>query len=138
MTFDKRMTPEAAKRLLFSYKAPKNSDLREVEGTLSHLASRAATMYNKGASRSAFYNVEFVQALIRCLPPLSSGIVQTEFNKMNARLKRTALATELTKVLNIHRHVIDADIRQHGVGGESKKPRPHNNNNNNKIGRAHV
>ena len=115
MHFDKRMTPESAKELLFSYKAPRNLSLKEVETNIMLWVSRASALLPAGPSRIAYYNMEIVQTLIRSLPPMSSARVQSVFNTLSARLGRAALATELSRALNIDRHAIDTDIRQNGV-----------------------
>jgi len=115
MHFDKRMTPQSAKELLFNYKAPKNLTLRDVETNIMLWVSRAATIFPAGPSRVAYYNLETVEALIRCLPPTSSARVQSVYNTLSARLGRAALATELSRALNIERHAIDLDIKHNGV-----------------------
>ena len=115
MHFDKRMTPEASKELLFAYRAPKNMSLKEVETNIMLWVSRASTSLPSGPSRIAYYNMEIIQTLIRSLPPISSAKVQSVFNTLSARLGRAALATELSRALNIDRHAIDVDIRQNGV-----------------------
>jgi hypothetical protein len=115
MHYDRRLSPESTKELLYTYKAPKNLQLREVETNIMLWASRAATLLPAGPSRIAFYNMEIVQTLIRCLPPTSSAIVQGVFNSLSARLGRAALATELSRALNLQRHSIDTDIKMNGV-----------------------
>lgn len=113
--FDKRMTATAAQDLLFTYKAPKYSTLREVETNIMLWAGRAAMSLPDGPARNAFYNMQIVQALIRSLPPVSSSRVQSVYNTLSARLGRAALATELSRALNLDRHTIDLDIKQNGV-----------------------
>jgi len=115
MHFDKRLTPEAAKAMLFTYKAPKNLPLNEVETNIMLWVSRAASVLPAGPSRTAYYNMEVIQTLIRCLPPFSSAKVQSVFNTLSARLGRAARAVELSRALNIERHAIDNDIRQNGI-----------------------
>ena len=122
MHFDKRITPEASKELLFTYKAPKNLSLKEVETNIMLWVSRAAAVLPAGPSRIAYYNMEIIQTLIRSLPPMSSARVQSVFNTLSARLGRAAQATELSRALNIDRHAIDADIRQNGVDKNFKYP----------------
>ena len=65
MHFDKRITPEASKELLFTYKAPKNLSLKEVETNIMLWVSRAAAVLPAGPSRIAYYNMEIIQTLIR-------------------------------------------------------------------------
>jgi len=113
--FDKRMTPQTAQDLLFTYKAPKTLTLREVETNLMLWASRASTSLPEGPARKAFYNMQIIQAIIRSLPPQSSARVQSVFNTLSARLGRAATATELSKALNLDRHSIDIDIKMHGA-----------------------
>jgi hypothetical protein len=59
--------------------------------------------------------MEVVQALIRCLPPASSLLVQNTKAEKSARLGRSITAAELSRFLNIYRHTIDNDIKAHGV-----------------------
>jgi hypothetical protein len=115
MHFDRRLTPESAKELLFNYRAPKSLSLKEVETNIMLWVSRAATMLPAGSSRIAYYNMEIIQTLIRSLPPSSSARVQSVFNTLSARLGRAAQATELSRALNIDRHSIDLDIKRNGV-----------------------
>jgi hypothetical protein len=115
MHFDKRLTPESAKELLFNYRAPKSLSLKEVETNIMLWVSRAATTLPAGPSRVAYYNMEIVQTLIRSLPAQSSARVQSVFNTLSARLGRAAQATELSRALNIDRHSIDLDIRRNGA-----------------------
>jgi hypothetical protein len=115
MHFDKRLTPESAKELLFNYRAPKSLSLKEVETNIMLWVSRAATTLPAGPSRIAYYNMEIVQTLIRSLPPHSSARVQSVFNTLSARLGRAAMATELSRALNIDRHSIDNDIHKNGA-----------------------
>ena len=121
--FDKRIQPEEARMQLYTYKAPKNVALKDVESHIMHLASRAATTLPNGPSRAANYNMEFIQGLIRSLPSQSSIVVQNVNNLLSARLGRAALAGELSKALNTYRHSIDTDIKLHG-GEFIRKFRP--------------
>lgn len=68
----------------------------------------------------------------RSLPPASAARVQSVYNSLSARLGRAATASELTRALNLDRHSIDKDIKQHGadrhsnIGYQSRfrKPKP--------------
>ena len=113
--YDKRLQPEEARVKLMNYRAPRNSDLAKVEATIQGLAARAATNVPPGPSRTANYNMEVVQALVRSLPPASSLIVQNTKAEKSARLGRSITAAELSRFLNIYRHTIDNDIKAHGV-----------------------
>lgn len=132
MHFDSRIPPEQAKELLFTYKAPKNATLRDVEVLISDWATRASRVLPDGASRTNYYNSEAVHSLIRSLPPASAARVQSVYNSLSARLGRAATASELTRALNLDRHSIDKDIKQHGadrhsnIGYQSRfrKPKP--------------
>jgi len=132
--FDKRSTPEECKQQLLAYKAPKTSNLARVEAHIMFLANRAAKLLPHGETRNHYRNLEMVQALIRCLPPQSSSLVQTKFNELSARLGRVATAIELSRALTLSRHVIDSDIRTHGHD-TMRGRKLVSNNNNNKIKR---
>jgi hypothetical protein len=112
--YDKRIAPEQAKTELSTYKVPKNSNLAKVEAHLMALANRAATMLPAGPSRTAFYNMEVIHALIRGLPPSSSSLVQMKYNELSARQGRAATVAELSRALHSVRYAIDKDIKTNG------------------------
>ncbi len=113
--FDKRITPDCAKTQLASFKANKGSTLASVEAHLMTLCNRASSAYPAGSSRTAYYNIEYCNTLANCLPPQSNIIVQTTKHSLSAKLGRAATGAELSKALNVHRQVIDADIKLHGA-----------------------
>jgi len=112
--FDRRISPEEARLQLNTYKASKSTKLAAIEAHLMDLADRASTMLPAGPSRVAFYNMELIYALIRCLPPQSSSIVQMKYNELSAKLGRAATAAELSRAIHSVRYAIDKDIRTHG------------------------
>ena len=112
--FDKRISPEEARQQLNEYTAPKSTKLSSIEAHLMDLADRASTMLPAGPSRTAFYNMELIYALIRCLPPQSSSIVQMKYNELSAKLGRAATAAELSRAIHSARYAIDKDISEHG------------------------
>ncbi len=118
--FDKRITPENAKAQLANFKANKGSTLASVESHLMTLCNRASSIYPAGSSRTAYYNIEYCNTLANCLPPQSNIIVQTTKHSLSAKLGRAATGAELSKALNVHRQVIDADIKLHGATHNSK------------------
>ena len=71
-------------------------------------------MLPKGPSRTAFYNMEVIQALIKSLPPTSSSLVQMKYNELSARQERAATVAELSRALNSVRYAIDKDIKSNG------------------------
>ena len=124
--YDTRLQPEEARNKLMSYKALKTSHLGRVEADLMSLASRAASSIPAGPGRTANYNMEVIQGLIRSLPHASSLIVQNQNMEKSAKLGRMLTAAELSKCLNNYRTAIDSDIKQNGVDMRTL------NNNNNK------
>ena len=112
--FDVRSTAEESKQRLSTYKAYKTSNLAKVIADVMNLAGRAATIYPIGPSRQAFYNIEGVNTLIRCLPTASSHTANNIFHSLTADLNRAATLTELSKALAVFRHTIDLDLKQHG------------------------
>ena len=112
--FDKRISPEAARLQLASYKAPRAATLAGVEANIMSLANRASSMLPAGPSRVASFNLESIQALIRSLPPQSASVVQTKYNELSARQGHAATAAELSRALYSARHAIDLDIKSHG------------------------
>jgi hypothetical protein len=121
VNFDKRTTVEDARTKLASYKAYKSSNLAKVEADIMSLASRASTSLPAGDSRQALYNLDSTMALIRALPPTSSATASNTFAALNAELRRAATFTELSKAVNVYRHVIDADIRMNGISAPKDK-----------------
>jgi hypothetical protein len=115
VNFDKRTTVEDARSRLNSYKAYKSSNLAKVEADIMSLASRASTSLPAGSSRQALYNLDATMALIRALPPTSSATASNTFAAINSELRRAATFTELSKAVNVYRHVIDADIKMNGI-----------------------
>jgi len=118
--FDRSMSPETAKQQLHEYRAPKGATLAKVEAHIMLLADRASVMLPLGPARDTYYNMERVQSLIKCLPPHSSGLVQSKYNDLSAKINRAATASQLSNALNGLRHVIDKDIQEHGVDRKFK------------------
>ncbi len=71
------------------------------------LASRACSQIPEGPSRTALFDLELNQSLIRSLPTESQHLVQTKFNELSARQGRAATAAELSQALHSIRHVVD-------------------------------
>ena len=115
INFDKRVSAEEAKMQLFNYKVPKSATLAQAESHIMLLASRAASKLPEGPTRTACYNHEACNALIRALPKQSSATVDIAHTKLSARLGRIATFAELSLNLNIFRDTIDEDIEENGV-----------------------
>lgn len=124
INFDKRLSAEDAKQQLLSYKITKNSTLAKAESAIMLLASRAASQMPEGESRTAYYNLEACNTIIRSLPPLSSANINNLYNQISARLGRAATFAELSRAMNLYRTTIDSDIKTNGAspGAKSKKP----------------
>lgn len=118
--FDGRNTAEESKQRLSTYKAFKTSNLAKVIADIMNLAGRASTIYPVGPSRQAFYNIEGVNILIKCLPTASSHTANNTFHSLTADLGRAATLTELSKALAVFRHTIDLDIKQNGYDNGQK------------------
>ena len=119
--FDKRLTSDEARIQINAYRAPRNSSFAEVLSHIMMLASRICTNMPDEASRKATYNMEVINALIRCLPATSSTMVRNTNSQLSARLGRSCEATELSRALNTYRSAIDTDIKTHG--GEMNRGR---------------
>lgn len=113
--FDKRLSPQEASLQLKAYRAPKSSSLADVQAHLMELASRACSQIPEGPSRTALFDLELTQSLIRSLPTESQKQVQTKFNDLSAKQRRAATAAELSQALHSIRHIIDEDIKKNGV-----------------------
>ena len=129
VNFDKRLPPAEARIQLNNYKAPKSFTLAQTESHIMILAGRAASTLPEGPSRTANYNSEAINALIRALPAISSSLVCNEYHKLSADLERQCTFAELSKILNLYRTSIDKDIKLNG-GEHTFKNRkaPHINN----------
>ena len=118
--FDTRLSAQEASNQLKVYKAPKHSNLAKVQAHLMELATRACSQIPEGPSRTALFDLELNQALIRSLPIESQQMVQTKFNELSARQGRAATAAELSQVLHSIRHIIDQDIKKNGGERQEK------------------
>ena len=113
--YDMRMSPETAREKLYSFKARKNSSLSKVISDIMQLALRAACVHPQGVARTASYNNDAVQALIRCLPPIASDTASNKYHTISSRLQRPATFVELSRALSIKSHTIDAEIAKSGA-----------------------
>jgi hypothetical protein len=113
--YDMRMSPETAREKLYSYKARKNSSLSKVVSDIMQLALRAACVHPQGVARTASYNNDAVQALIRSLPPNASDTASNKYHTISSRLQRPATFVELSRALSIKSHTIDAEIAKSGA-----------------------
>ena len=113
--YDMRMSPETAREKLYVFKARKNSSLSKVISDIMQLALRAACVHPQGVARTASYNNDAVQALIRCLPPIASDTASNKYHTISSRLQRPATFVELSRALSIKSHTIDAEIAKSGA-----------------------
>ena len=118
--FDTRLSAQEASSQLKTYKAPKSANLAKVQAHLMELASRACSQIPEGPSRTALFDLELNQSLIRSLPTESQHLVQTKFNELSARQGRAATAAELSQALHSIRHVVDQDIKKNGGDRQDK------------------
>ncbi len=145
--YDMRMSPETAREKLYAFKARKNSTLSKVISDIMQLALRAACVHPQGVARTASYNNDAVQALIRCLPPIASDTASNKYHTISSKLQRPATFVELSRALSVKSHTIDAEIAKSGVApnhnhgsktshgshgshahrSKDKKPRSHTN-----------
>jgi hypothetical protein len=72
----------------------------------------------EGPSRTAYYNLEACNTIIRALPPISSSNVNNLYNQTSARLGRAATFAELSKAMNLYRVSIDNDIKTNGAAAQ--------------------
>ncbi len=113
--YDHRMAPETAREKLSAYKARKNSNLNKTVADIMQLALRAASTLPQGVARTASYNSEAVQALIRSLPPVSSDVASNKYFTISSRFQRPATFAELSRALAINAHTIDNEIAKLGA-----------------------
>jgi len=115
--FDHRLTASEARKQLYSYKVPKSTNMTEAISHVMNLSARACTNLPQGVARTALYNMEATQALIRAVPPASALTINNVFSSLSARMGRAATISELSRALNIYRIGIDTDIRTFGAEG---------------------
>jgi hypothetical protein len=129
--YDMRMSPETAREKLYAFKARKNSSLSKVISDIMQLALRAACVHPQGVARTASYNNDAVQALIRCLPPIASDTASNKYHTISSKLQRPATFVELSRALSVKSHTIDAEIANSGVAPnfDHEGKTPHGNNN---------
>ncbi len=108
------ITAEEAKAQLPKFRANKGFSLSQIEAHLRYLCITTSSAYPEGSSRIIYYNSEYCNALMRCLPTQSKIIVQTQLHSLSNQLGRSATAAELSAALNIYRHHIEIDIYLHG------------------------
>jgi len=114
LNFDRRLSPDEAKIQLNAFKVNKNGTLSYAQSKIMKLAGRAASALPEGESRTAYYNMEAVNALIRALPQHSSQEVSNLYHNLTARLGKACTFSDLNKALNAYRVSIDRDIKQSG------------------------
>jgi hypothetical protein len=113
--YDMRMTPEIARDKLHAYKARKNSSLAKVISDIMQLALRATCVLPQGVTRTASYNYEAVQALIRSLPPMASHSASNKYHTLSHRLGRQATFVELSRAMTVETNTIDNEIAKFGL-----------------------
>lgn len=116
LRFDSRKTPEQAKSELFSFKAPRDMTLAQIESHIMSLANRASAIYPPGMMRKHAKDLEACDTLIRCLPPTSSALVRRVHGDLCTEIGKPCTATDLSRALHNLRHTIDSDIKIHGSG----------------------
>jgi hypothetical protein len=127
INFDKRLSAEDAKLQLSAYKIPKSATLAKAESQIMLLSGRTASALPAGPSRTAYYNLEACNAMIRALPQSSSSIINNLYNQISARLGRAATFAELSRAMNLYRVTIDKDIKQNGTDMAFKNKRTFGN-----------
>ena len=123
MRYDTRLSPEEARAKLYAYKIPKSATLATAETQIQELAHQAMSALPAGPSRTAAYNHEVIQALLRSLPVQSSIMVRNHFSQLSSKLGRSATAAELSRLLNTYRYSVDQDIKSHGDTRQGMEPR---------------
>ena len=113
--YDTRMTSAIARKLLMNYKAQKNQTLSKVQSQIMTYASRIASQIPAGPSRTAMFNLEANNALIRCLPPASANVVTNVINGLAAKLQKSPTFVQTIKCLTKYNDTINIDIQRNGV-----------------------
>ena len=114
LNFDKRITPDEAKRQLSLFCASKQGSLAKTVSTIMTLAMRASSALPAGDSQKSYYNLEACHALIRALPSYSSQVVSNLYNQLSARFGRATTFTELSRGIFVYATAIDKDIKANG------------------------
>ena len=127
LQYDRRITPENARQKLITLMVPKNIDLPKHISHIMMLADRASYALPQGPSRTAFYNNEAINALMRSLPPASRIVCSNLFHSLSAKARRAVTFLELSRSLNTLRHTIDLDIKENGAGIVANNKAPASN-----------
>ena len=77
-----------ARAQLHTFKVNKNSSLNKAAGTIMVLAGRASSRLPTGASKTAYYNMEAINALINGLPHVSSATASNQNAILTAKMGR--------------------------------------------------
>ena len=118
--YDNRISSSTARRILMTYKAPKNLSITKIQSYILEMASRVASQLPIGKSRTSMFNIEATNALVRALPHYSSTLVTNVMNTLAAKLERTPTYVELTKALTKYMDSINLDISRNGVPSVGK------------------
>ena len=113
--YDTRMTSANARKLLNNYKAQRNQTLAKVQSQIMMYASRIASQVPAGPSRTAMFNLEANNGLIRSLPPHSADTVTNVVNTLAAKLQQSPSFVQTIKCLTKYNDTIDLDIAKNGV-----------------------
>ena len=79
------------------------------------MASRVSSQLPKGTSRTAMYNIEACNALIRALPSNSANLTSSVFNTLSVKLQRNPSFVQLSKALVKYADSINTDISANGI-----------------------
>ena len=113
--YDQRMTSHTARKVIMNYRALKSSNLMKVQSQIMEYASRIASQLPQGPRRTAMFNIESGNALVRALPPTSAATVTNVMNSLASKLQRLPTFVELTKALGKYADTINQDIQKNGA-----------------------
>ena len=121
--YDKRISSEQARKQILGYKASKGQTLSEIQSQIVTLAGRIASDHISKEVKAHTFNNEASLALIRALPPMSSNIVNNQFNKLQAKYGKAPTFLSLCNALSLNESTINKDISENAssVKNDSSK-----------------
>ena len=112
--FDRTLSPETAKSLLYTFKAKRSDTLMKCQARIMELQSLAIKNCPKGEPRKIINATESCAALIRCLPPQGSSLCNSQYHVLCAR-RGFPTFLEFILFLDPHKEFLDSIIKQFGV-----------------------
>lgn len=114
-TYDHRMAPHEAELKLFTWKIPKNFNLKRAEAYLRYLAERVASEAPPGHDRTTAYNSKAIAGLLSSLPQYSTLIAYNAKQNHSAKFGILPTFAQLCRSIEKYEKSINDDIKKNGA-----------------------